>query len=420
MYRVPAISKKASVWLLLIFPIYFYFSGVHRLQFLGEDGSQYISSIKKLLFSALSILMLVFLFTRDRLKWESLFVLPLLLIFFEFISSVFNLNIEGGFSLMVRISFFLLGIFWIAERISLRAAFKWCASWYSHKLISLICVVLVLGYFWGTFRVDVSSGFGNSRGGFGIWLFQLTCISFFTLRAVEKNKFEYVLFLVFLPIFILQCVVASRVGMIASLLMACYFFWVNYDWRKSAYCLLASALASILISKGLHLIDLNDRAIDPLRYSEAILYVDDGLSGVERWIEVFDRYISYRLTIARSAFSNISFNDLLFGVGLGNFKGGIPRYPHLGLYDVHNVYLKMFGEYGVFAFFTLSAIVLNGLRHAYAFGVRRENWDLFVVQLLYVGMSMFHPDLLLTAIGTSLVYMFSYAMASREFGRENT
>ena len=167
-------------------------------------------------------------------------------------------------------------------------------------------------------------------------------------------------------------------------------------------------------SRVLGLMELADKAMDPLRYSEALLYMEKSMHEVDFYLDFIDKYSSYRLTIISTAFANFQLIDLLFGLGGGEFKGSIPRYPHLGLYDVHNVYLKMLGEYGVFAFVALLVIVLNGIRHAYSYGLRTGVWDFFVVQSLYVAISMFHPDLLLTAIGTSLIYIFSYALVIRK------
>jgi len=408
------LCKQAGVLLLALFPIYFYLSAFQGVQLFGGESFEYFSLVKKIFFVMLLGLMIVRLAACGRSKGLSFFVAPLLLVFFVLISLAINSADDQGGGLLVRVAFFAFAVFWLQSVMSLRLMFEWCESWYSHKTISFLCLMLILGFFLGPFRLDISNGFGNSRGSFSIWLFQLTCLSLIFARGVKENSFEYAFFLIFLPIFSLQCIVAGRLGMVASLALACYFFGANYGRKQAVFCLLLSFITGVLISWGLSFLVLSDRAIDPMRYSEVFLYVDEGSSQFDYYVGLFDRYISYRFSIASSAFSSNLLGDLLLGVGAGNFKGAISRYPHLGLYDVHNVYLKMLGEYGVFAFVALLVIVLNGIRHAYSYGLRTGVWDFFVVQSLYVAISMFHPDLLLTAIGTSLIYIFSYALVIRK------
>lgn len=406
--------KKINYLLLSIFPVYFYCSGFQGAVFLGGESFYFVGLVKKLLIATLLCLMLAWLLVCGLRKDISFFVLPLVLFISMLTSSVLNDSKQGLIYLFVRISFFSLSVFWFRSTCTYRAIYKWCTSWYSHQIIFWCCCLLILGFFYGPFRQDISDGFGNSRGTFGIWLVQLICLSFFTLSGNKRRDFLYAYFCAFLPIYALQCIVASRVGILASLILACYFFWAIQGRKYAVYCLFLSLFITAATSKGLSLIELADKAMDPLRYSEALLYVENSIHGMAFYLDLIDKYSSYRLTIVSTAFANFSLINFLFGLGGGEFKGSIPRYPHLGLYDVHNVYLKMLGEYGVFAFISLSTIVLSGIRAAYRFGRESGSWNLFVVQLVYLMMSMLHPDLLLTAVGTSLVYIFTYAMASNK------
>lgn len=409
--------QKIDYLLLSIFPVYFYFSGFQGAVFLGDESFYFVGLVKKLLIATLLCLMLVWSVVCGLRKEISFFILPLFLLVSILTSSVLNDSKQELTDLFLRISFFSLSVFWFKLRGTYRATYKWCVSWYSHKIIFWCCCALIFGFFCGPFRQDISQGFGNSRGTFGIWLVQLASLSFFTLSSNKRRDFLYAYFFAFLPIYALQCIVASRVGILATLILACYFFWIAQGRKYSVYCLFISLLIAVTASRALGLIELADKAMDPLRYSEALLYVEKSMHEVDFYLDFIDKYSSYRLTIISTAFANFQLIDLLFGLGGGAFKGSIPRYPHLGLYDVHNVYLKMLGEYGVFAFISLSAIVMNGVHAAYRCGRKSGNWNIFVVQLIYLLISMLHPDLLLTNVSISLIYIFTYAMASNEAKR---
>ena len=406
--------QKIDYLLLSIFPVYFYFSGFQGAVFLGDESFYFVGLVKKLLIATLLCLMLVWSVVCGLRKEISFFILPLFLLVSILTSSVLNDSKQELTDLFLRISFFSLSVFWFKLRGAYRATYKWCVSWYSHKIIFGCCCALIFGFFCGLFRQDISQGFGNSRGTFGIWLLQLVSLSFFTLSSNKRRDFLYAYFFAFLPIYALQCIVASRVGILATLILACYFFWRTQGRKYAVYCLFLSLLIVMTASRVLGLMELADKAMDPLRYSEALLYMEKSMHEVDFYLDFIDKYSSYRLTIISTAFANFQLIDLLFGLGGGEFKGSIPRYPHLGLYDVHNVYLKMLGEYGVLAFIFLSAIVMNGVHAAYRCGRKSGNWNIFVVQLIYVLMSMLHPDLLLTNVSISLIYIFTYAMASNE------
>ena len=409
--------QKIDYLLLSIFPVYFYLSGFQGAVFFGVESFYFLGLIKKLLITTLICLMFVWLVVCGSRKEISFFILPLFLLISILTSSVLNDSKKELTDLSFRISFFALSVFWLKSRGTYRATYRWCISWYSHQIIFWCCCALIVGFLYGPLRQDISEGFGNSRGTFCIWLFQLACLSFFTLSANKSRDFSYAYFFAFLPIYVLQCIVASRVGILATLILACYFFWITQGRKNAIYCLLLSITMAAAASAVLGAIGVVDKAMDPLRYSEALLYVEKSTHEVGFYVDFIDKYLSYRLTIISNAFANVQLIDLLFGLGGGEFKGVIPRYPHLGLYDVHNIYLKMLGEYGVFAFIFLSVIVMNGIHAAYRFGRKYDNWNFFVVQLIYLMISMLHPDLLVTAVSTSLVYIFTYAMVNNEIKR---
>ena len=162
--------QKIDYLLLSIFPVYFYFSGFQGAVFLGDESFYFVGLVKKLLIATLLCLMLVWSVVCGLRKEISFFILPLFLLVSILTSSVLNDSKQELTDLFLRISFFSLSVFWFKLRGAYRATYKWCVSWYSHKIIFGCCCALIFGFFCGLFRQDISQGFGNSRGTFGIWL----------------------------------------------------------------------------------------------------------------------------------------------------------------------------------------------------------------------------------------------------------
>lgn len=107
----------------------------------------------------------------------------------------------------------------------------------------------------------------------------------------------------------------------------------------------------------------------------------------------------------------MTLQDWLLGVGVGKFTGWAPTYLQLGMMEVHNVLLKISGEYGIFGFIISFLIVMKGLyqkKGLHSFGPMQY------VQLVYLIVSMVHPDLMFTAINTSIVYIVCYGMSQRK------
>jgi O-Antigen ligase len=324
-------------------------------------------------------------------------------------------DINAHMHRVVQIIFFFLFVNWI--RLNYSCNLDALNAWYSPKIVSVICMALVFLFFQGSLIEDVATGFGNSRGSFSIWLIQLVVLNFLAQRYISpKSFFDEMLkfFLFVVPIFFLQSVTGSRAGMLGSLLVVGYFMLKRAGYKACFVCVGILLCITVILSNATRNIIKPEMAMDPLRVNEVLIYDDADLSQLDATIAMLDRYSSYRISLVVTAFSTFQVNDLITGVGAGNFQGWIPRYPHLKKFEVHNVFLRMLGEFGVVAFLVLLFIVIKGAWRAFQHGVRAGSWDFFALHLIYISIAMLHPDMLLTAVSTSLVYMYVYAMSIKE------
>lgn len=124
------------------------------------------------------------------------------------------------------------------------------------------------------------------------------------------------------------------------------------------------------------------------------------------WLGWLDRLSSYRLGIMTSALSTLDAQTLLVGKGVMNFKGWAIGYP----WDVHNIYIRALGETGVMGLAALVALLFLPFR------TQARQADIVAAKVycgIFLMVGMVHPDLLTTAISTSMIFWLSYAEALR-------
>jgi hypothetical protein len=276
--------------------------------------------------------------------------------------------------------------------------------WFFGRWVFAISLILMLLNLTGWLTLDFEHGFGNSRGAFCIWLMQLVALYLFS-NLVNKDARPNILFyalVLITPVFILQNMTAGRTGMIGSVLLICVF---TYQWGG-----LRAMLVSVL---WLYIVALGVAHFNPLITSSNNMDVFrnsrmPNFHSLQEFHEWLDRFSSYRLSIIETAFSGLDFRGYLVGVGIGNFLGFAPSYPNLGSLEVHNVFLKIFGEYGISGFISATAL---SLLPAFSKSTRVEGMHFLNVLFVYLVVSMLHPDLMLTAINLSFVYLSAYAQA---------
>jgi hypothetical protein len=198
---------------------------------------------------------------------------------------------------------------------------------------------------------------------------------------------------------ILQNMTGGRSGISGTFLLVALFAYRQGGWRSLLLSIVWLCVISWLVAHYYTLASSNNLYI--LRNTQIGSFSQAG--ELLAWL---DRLSSYRISILITAFSGLDTRGFLLGIGLGNFVGYAPTYPELGIVEVHNVFLKIFGEYGVFGFliFTLTTLIPIARRNI----VGIKGIALYL-QLIYFLVAMVHPDLMMTAINVSFVYFSCYA-----------
>lgn len=269
------------------------------------------------------------------------------------------------------------------------------------KPFSLACLLLIAAVWHPEIRDSVLSGFGGNRFGFSIWLSQFVFIVFLVARRHEVNWFASALVWA-APIILLQVLSAGRTGLLASSLLVLYF---SLESERRNYVLAVSYLLLIAVLGTLYGPAVGvDSAQSILRITPQLS--DDYIFMNSEFLSFLDRFLSYRLSIIATAFSDFDFWDALIGKGVGNFHGFVLSEAA----EVHNVYLRALGELGLFG---LAALLLI---FAQPFAVRGSSPEVrsskvFMSIFLLVGAS--HSDFLLTGISTCMVFWICYAEVMR-------
>lgn len=280
--------------------------------------------------------------------------------------------------------------------------------WFPSTLVFIASWIFIGMYWLDWLTEDMKHGFGNSSGGFSIWLMQLT--AFFLIAKLTRKEGVVsellVCIMLITPIFAIQVMTGGRTGAIGSLILVCFFAFrwggikaviISVLWLYIVAALVANYTPQIVMSHHINVF----RNVEPYAIGSRFPFMD--------WL---DRLLSYRLSLLITAFGALDLSDFWAGVGLGNFLGWAPEYPALGKLEVHNVLLKVLGEVGVFGFF-LAFIICTLPAFVKPKNVEQKN-SIFVL-FAYFAVSLVHPDLMLTAVNLSFVYLCSFAFLLTNF-----
>lgn len=275
-------------------------------------------------------------------------------------------------------------------------------KWFSPRLVFIVLTVLIVFNVTGYLGDDLEKGFGNSRVNFSIWLMQIVALILFsTLATGNVTKKTFFCCLIFLtPAYVLQNMTGGRSGLLGTLLLICVFAYRRIGVKALFISLLWLYLIALMVAK-FHPLITTENNLNIFR--NLALSSNFEFGEIIAWL---DRLSSYRLSIIVTALSTLSIKDFLLGKGLGNFVGWAPAYPQLGIIEVHSVLLKILGEYGVFGFLSALFLVI------WPFTNRPRNERHFLALYLlaiYFVVATLHPDLMITAVNVSLIYLACYA-----------
>lgn len=393
MNKANPIFKKIFI---SVFILFFISSGFYKIPYVDID-STFITAFKQGLFVIFTIMMAVYLDWRNAIRNQFAFLCGIWLIIHLlnwFIRDQYNLIYIQRIA-QVSYVFIFVSIVIQLKKTGTTPMLD-LKSWYSPKIIAVLCLVIIFLSYTSSIAYEVAYGFGNNRVNFSIWLSQLVFLSFIFQQEQEKEKHWVIYALMLaLPIIVLQVFTGGRTGLLVSISTISYFF---YKVGGARFFLLGSFFLSLILYFSSLISPIPD--VYPGTGIFRSLEIDQDGS----FFHVIDRLSSYRLSIIISAVSTLNLDSLITGLGVMNFKGWA-----IGTtWDMHNIYLKALGEFGILGFiiqFVLLFLPYNGKPKT------RIDKDARMFCTIFLFIGLFHPNLLLTAISTCMIYWLCYAEA---------
>jgi hypothetical protein len=395
-----AINSLAEKYFIFAFGLLFYTSWIYELVVLGDEYTRLIFQAKNAIILAFMLLVV------NAISWKraTFDVLSICVVVWIALCVVSWWMHPGADHLYLRrigqAIFTYLFVTYLRQRpqnnpFSPPLLGRWFSPWY---VIAGVAAIIVLSFLNILFE-DVLRGFGNSRVNFSIWLMQLVAIMFL-LRPKLNNKsdmFEVMrLLLIITPVYVLQNMTGGRSGMLGTVLITAYF-----SYRRAGYKALFLSIVWLLVVSGTF--SLYSPLVTPENNLNAFRNLPvSSMSSFGDVVAWLDRLSSGRISLIVTAFGSLDLGGFLFGVGIGEFRGWIPIYPALGMIEVHNVFLKVLGEFGILGFITILVWLIPPV-------LRQAEDELHstakYLQLIYFIVAMVHPDLMVTAINTSFLYL---------------
>lgn len=373
------------------FAVIFLLSGVYEIPFLPVDAAL-VTEAKKVLFVCLMMLM------GYSLRWREAISNPLSL--FCGLWALLHIGHwayreEYGdiyLQRLVQITFVWLLVNVVIQQKKDSEPFLGLRTFFPLLFFPVACLLLSLFAFLPKMAEALSNGLGNGRDSFSIWLTQLVFLTFFvSLGKPGQTVFRTAALAT--PILVLQVFTGGRTGLLASLAIWFYFSFREGGIRMS---MMSGLYLAVLIPISAAISPLPD--IYP--GTSIFRYIDlPHGEGVFAWL---DRLSSYRLEIMTSALSTLDAGAVVLGKGAMNFKGWAIGYQ----WDVHNIYIRALGEMGVIGLAVLVALLFMPFR------IQTRQPDVVAAKVycgIFLVVGMVHPDLLVTAISTCMIFWLCYA-----------
>lgn len=267
----------------------------------------------------------------------------------------------------------------------------------------LLCLVLLLCLLDNQeLIILVSNGFGDNRVAFSTYLSQIIFLNLFLHRFYNLSKY---IFISTFCLLILQVFTGSRIGVVVSVVIIFYFISISYRSFLEKLIAFAFIILLVFFSNKYQIIAPNivypDGFFKLTRGTEELNKLMNGSGSLYKLI---DNVSSYRLEILVSAIQELDIKTILMGKGATNFD----VFLHERYFAVHNIFLKILGEYGIFALLLLIVLVTrpfmehhNGIIYSKSL---RMMWSLGIV------IASLQPNFLITGLGNCAVMWVCYAL----------
>lgn len=268
----------------------------------------------------------------------------------------------------------------------------------------LILAVFIMGIFDTKIIKLLISGFGGNRVNFSIWLFQIFFVNFYLLYLVKNIRARYFFTVVLSIIFLIQGVTGGRIGFFASLIAFIYFSWIlNHHFLKRLYWI--SYLALLFIASVYFVPNFIQ---NPEIYNHNVpnLILRDFLPNKNNigLFEYMDTLLSHRLEIFINGLGLIDANIFLFGMGAGNFS----VIADGSTWSVHNIFLKVLGEFGIFGL--TSYCIIYSLPFFKIKGDDKIIKPIIFLMVLSFIIALFQPEFIFTGLSDCLIIWLGYSI----------
>jgi len=269
------------------------------------------------------------------------------------------------------------------------------------NLFALVVVLLSVAGDRNTLLL-VSSGFNGNRVNFSIWLAQFVFLNFFLMQRQSLPALPLIASCVLL---VLQVFTGGRVGVLATIAIMFYFLpAIVADWPRRL-AIGAGILILVWVAGSYSPVF---SVLEGMGEGTSIFRgLNDGPPSSDL-LSYLDRISSHRLQITLTALKAMSFEDFFVGRGAGNFDVAVNG----NLWMIHNVFLKICGEFGVVALLFLLAIVMRPLAEKYKNAIC--NHDLHFMWATGAAISLLQPRFLVTGLSNCLVMWLCYALILRQ------
>jgi hypothetical protein len=282
----------------------------------------------------------------------------------------------------------------------------------SMAIVAALCLALVVACFFHNQEALALavSGLNGNRVNFSIWLSQFVFLAFFLAR---KDDLLYPL-IVASVLIVAQILSGGRIGLLASLCLAVYFI-LKRARRFYGKTGSMAALLTLLLVFGIYS-PTNAVAVDTSIFrdlgfvSQAVSKVDNPVdhawakrSLAENIYRYADRLTSHRVSILKTGAESLDMQAALYGDGLGNFEVELPERS----WSVHNVFLKMLGEFGFPALLPLVGMLAIPIFGAHLKTCRDRAAQLMI--FVGIGVAMVQPEYLIAGLSNCLIFWFCYA-----------
>jgi len=364
-------------------------SGIYQIPFLGLP-LLFSVILKKILFGLYGGVLIVLNRSKIWFSWGWPFIA------WGFINSIsWLLHDVGSLEVVYR----MIQLLWIFGFVSFFAHIRvWdVLERFPIKYFSFACLLLVVSAWHPEIHKQIVNGFGGNRFGFSIWLSQFVFIVFLVMLDRQDCRFVYGLMQV-TPIILLQVISAGRTGLLASFLLVLYFC---HQSQRRNYLLAIFYLVGVTVFGAWYGGLVGSDNVQSI-YRLTPQLGNDYIFIKYDFLSFLDRFLSYRLSIIITAFSDFDLWNVIIGKGVGNFQGTMLSEAA----QVHNIYLRSLGELGVIGFLVLLWIFyLPFTFRSDSPAVRASK--VFMAVFLLIGAS--HSEILITSISTCMVFWICYA-----------